>query len=310
MLATDVIGVFGANSFIGRNIVRNMVREGVPVIAYGRRFGEDFQSFVGESVETRVVDINDDLETHASLHGLTHVIQLINNSNPAVGNNKVVSDLHYNVISHVRFIESCIASKIKNLVFISSGGTVYGVPQSLPIKEDHPTNPLNSYGLSKRVVEKYLTMLCRGTELGYTILRVANPFGPGQSAYKGQGLIPTILQRQKSGLPVTILGDGGSQRDYLYIDDVVSAVTAAVTRQPLCDVVNIGSGKGRTVIEIIETIESLMDIPIAREFAEARPTDTPFNILDITKAAGSLGWSPTTDFVEGMRETIKAYSEV
>jgi UDP-glucose 4-epimerase len=307
MLVSDVVGVFGANSFIGRHIVRGLVRNAVPVIAYGRKFSDDFSDFIGAPVETRLVDFSDDLEAHASIQGLTHIVQLVNTSNPAMANRRVVSDVQHNIIPHISFIESCIATGIKHYTFLSSGGTIYGNPSVVPIPETHPADPLNSYGMGKRVVEKYLAMLCRGTDMGYSVLRIANPFGPGQMNLKGQGLIPTILQRHGAGLPVVIFGDGGSQRDYVYIDDVVAAVLATVERPPLQGVVNIGSGQGRTILEIVETIEHLLGVSVERSFAPARPTDTPCNILDIGKAKELLGWSPSTEFIDGMRMTLAGF---
>ncbi len=307
MSASAVIGVFGANGFIGRHLVRRLVATGARVIAFGREFPAEFYDAVGEHVETRRIDINDELETHVTLQGVTQVVQLINTSNPAMGNQRVISDLKFNVVPQVSFIESCIMAGVRNFVFVSSGGTVYGIPQQTPIPESHATKPLNSYGLGKLMVEHYLRMLSRGTSLGYTILRVSNPFGPGQMNFKGQGLIPAVLGRCAAGAPVTIIGDGQSERDYIYIDDVIDALQAALQCEPLGDVVNIGSGRGRTVLEIVDAIEQVLGRPIDRVFTDARSTDTPSNVLDVSKAEALLNWAPTTEFLEAMRMTVDAY---
>lgn len=307
MSGSAVIGVFGANGFIGRHLVRRLVATGARTIAFGREFPADFHDAVGEHVETRRIDINDELETHVTLQGVTHVVQLINTSNPAMGNQRVISDLKFNVVPQVSFIESCIMAGVKNFVFVSSGGTVYGIPQRKPIPESHLTKPLNSYGMGKLIVEHYLGMLSRGTDLGYTILRVSNPFGPGQTSFKGQGLIPAVLGRCAAGVPVTIIGDGRAERDYIYIEDVIDALLAALERNPLQDVVNIGSGQGRTVLEIVDTIEQVLGRPVDRVFTEARSTDTPSNVLDVSKAKALLDWAPKTDFHEAMRLTVDAY---
>jgi UDP-glucose 4-epimerase len=288
-------------------LVRRLLSQDVRTIAFGREFPADFYHAIGAHVETRRIDINDDLETHVTLQGVTHVVQLINTSNPAIGNKRVVSDLTHNVVPQVSFIESCIMAGVKNFVFVSSGGTVYGIPQQRPIPETHPTEPLNSYGLGKLMVEHYLSMLSRGTDLGYTTLRVSNPFGPGQTSFKGQGLIPAVLHRCAAGAPVTILGDGRSERDYIYIEDVIDALVAALTREPLRDVVNIGSGRGRSVLEVVDSIERVLGRPIERIFTEARFTDTPSNVLDVSKARALLDWTPTTDFHDAMRVTVDAY---
>jgi UDP-glucose 4-epimerase len=307
MAGSKVIGVFGANGFIGRHLVRRMLATGQRTIALGRDFPDDFFTAVGGPVKTRRIDINDELETHVALQGITHVVQLINSSNPAMANKRVVADINLNVVPQVAFIESCIMAGVKHFVFISSGGTVYGIPRSKPIAEDHPTEPLNSYGLGKLTVEHYLSMLSRGTELGYTTLRVSNPFGPGQLSHKGQGLISAVLQQFSAGAPVTILGDGMTERDYIYIEDVIDALALCLGGEPLNDVVNIGSGRGRTVLEVVDAIEEELGSRIERVFTEARATDTPSNVLDVSKAEAALGWTPRTDFHDAIRLTVEAH---
>jgi UDP-glucose 4-epimerase len=306
MLSNETVGVFGANSFIGRHIVRSLNRDRIPVIAFGRQFPDDFFQFVGD-VDARVIDFNNELEDLAAVQNVSQVIHLINTSNPAVGNKRVVSDLHHNVLPHVHFIQSCIESAVQNFIFISSGGTVYGDASVIPIPETQPADPLNSYALAKRVVEQYLAMLARGTDMRYTILRLANPYGPGQLNLKGQGLIPTILQQQEAGLPLRIFGNGQSQRDYVYIDDVVEAIKSALSRDCDREIVNIGSGQGRTILEVLETIESLLGVRISKSFVPARPTDPGCNVLDISKAKRVLGWEPKTSFADGICRTLEAH---
>jgi len=300
-----VVGVFGANGFIGRHLTAALLARGHQTVCFGRHFPLDFQKRFGERVEMRLVDLHDDIESYRKLFGITHVIQLINSSNAAVGNDKVIADIHSNIIPHVSFVNSCIMSGVRSFTFLSSGGTVYGRPQSIPITEDHPTFPLNSYGMTKLFTERYLQMLCRGTKMGFNILRVANPYGPGQMGVGGQGLIGTILQKSSKNQPLTIFGDGLNERDYLYIDDTVDAIVRALEHDPLNDVVNIGSGEGRSILAVIEAVEAALGHRIVREFVADRATDAPSNILDPTKAERLLGWKTTTPFGEGVAKTVE-----
>lgn len=300
-----VVGVFGANGFIGRHLTAALLTRGYKTVCFGRQFPLDFQARFGDRVEMRLVDLHNDIETHRKLFGITHVVQLINSSNATIGNNKVIADIHSNIIPHVSFINSCIMSGVSSFTFLSSGGTVYGRPQTVPITEDHPTFPLNSYGLTKLFTEQYLRMLCRGTSMGFNILRVANPYGPGQTGVGGQGLIGTILQKFRQEQPLTIFGDGLNERDYLYIDDTVDAIIRALEHDPLNDVVNVGSGKGRSILSVVEAVEAALGRNIVREHVADRETDAPSNILDPTKAENLLGWKAVTPFREGVARTVE-----
>lgn len=300
----SLVGVFGANGFIGRHLTRALVARGHKTVCFGRHFPLDFLHEFDGLVEMRLIDLNDDIETHTKIFGITNVVQLVNSSNAAMGNKKVVADINSNLIPHVRFIDSCIMSGVRSFTFLSSGGTVYGRPQTIPIPEDHPTLPLNSYGLTKLFTEQYLRMLCRDSTMGFNILRVANPFGPGQLGVGGQGLIGTILQRFKQEQPLTIFGDGLSERDYLYIDDTVDAIVRAVENAPSNDVVNIGSGEGRSILSVLSAVEAALGTPIAREHVAGRATDAPSNILDPAKAERLLGWKTFTPFEEGVARTV------
>lgn len=300
-----LVGVFGASGFIGRHLTRALVVSGHKTICFGRHFSYDFEQEFAKLVQMRVIDLHHDIDTHAKLQGVTHVVQLINSSTAALGNSKVISDIHSNLVPHVSFINSCIMSGVRSFTFLSSGGTVYGRPHSLPIAEDHPTMPLNSYGLTKLVTEHYLQMLCRGTDMNFNILRVANPYGPGQIGLGGQGLIGTILQKYKEKEPVMIFGDGRSERDYLYIEDTVEAIVRAVDCDPLNDIVNVGSGVGRSIIEVLSAIESVIGASVPRVHIPSRQTDTPSNILDVRKAERLLGWKVSTPFIDGVKKTVQ-----
>lgn len=304
-----VVGVFGANGFIGRHLVAGLLAREYKIVCFVRHIPLDFQERFGGRAEIRVIDFHDDIETQKNLFGITHVVQLINSSNAAIANSRVVSDLRSNVIPHVQFINSCILAEVESFTFLSSGGTVYGRPKFLPITEDHPTSPLNSYGLTKLVTEKYLKMLCENQRMGFNILRVANPYGPGQTGIGGQGLIGTILQRARRAQPLTIFGNGLNERDYLYIEDTVDAIIRTIECSPINDVVNIGSGQGRSINQVVEAVEEALGQPVAREYVADRATDAASNVLDARKAERLLGWKTTTPFKEGVAKTVEWYLE-
>lgn len=286
--------------------MRHLLARQRRVIAFGRAFPAGYDRIVGGRVEKRIIDFRDALSVQAALQGIDQAIDLVNSSSPALGNGRAVEDASTNVLPHISFIQSCVLSNVSRIIFLSSGGTVYGTPDDLPISEEHPTNPLVSYGLAKLMVEHYIRMLTRDTAVDHVILRVSNPFGPGQMLSKGQGLIASILERQAADSPVVVYGDGGALRDYLYIDDLCDALTAAIDAPPMRQTLNIGTGRGRSTLDVIKAIEAVLERQLAIEFADDRPTDPRSNVLDCRKAALLLPWTARISFTEGIRRTISA----
>jgi UDP-glucose 4-epimerase len=297
--------VFGANGFLGRRVVARLAAEGLPVRAVSRRFDPDFAAEVDAevdsgsiaSVEVVEADLRDPFACLAALAGATRVLQLVSTSSPALRNDYAEQDVIENVLPQMRFARDCLAAGVGRLVFVSSGGAVYGPPRYLPIDEAHPTDPLNSHGLTKLMTEKYLGMLAQTRGLDAVVLRVANPFGPTQGFRKGQGLIPAILERQRRGLPVTVYGDGSARRDFVYVEDVVDAIRRALDLDAAKGgVFNVGSGRARSVNEVLAAVEARLGTPIAREHRPARETDVAVSELAIGRAREVLGWAPATPF--------------
>ena len=298
-----MIGIFGADGFMGRHLTARLIAEGRDVMTVARKYDEPPEA----SPRVRVVtaDLRDRETIARSLEGVRTVVQLMSSSTPAQGNARTVEDIEDNVIPHVEFLDQCVAAGVERFVFLSSGGTVYGPVSSIPVLETAPTHPISSHGVTKLTVEKFIELNAQLHGLDFVILRVANPFGPGQVFRKGQGLIPALVSRYNAGLPVSIIGDGSAARDYVYIADVVDAIVASLdlpgTPKAL---LNIGTGIGRSVIEVVEAIEAVAGITFDIERLPARPTDVPTIALDISRAQEVLGWSPQTEFTSGLERTL------
>lgn len=304
-----MIGIYGVNGFIGRHLLARLIARKAPARAVSRHLGSDLLQQYPLGVDFIEADLRDPLEMSSSLQGIETVVQLISTSSPGLQNRYNVSDIQDNVIPHVEFIQSAIASGVKKYVFISSGGTVYGPGVRTPIPEDAPTNPISSHGLTKLMIEKYLQMHGYVDGLSYVILRVANPFGPGQAFRKGQGLIPALMARYAEHKPVRIIGDGSARRDFIFIDDLIDAIEAAVLRDDVDRaIINIGSGESRSVLDVVETIEEIAGIHLQREHVGQRNTDVDINVLNIARANEMLGWAPKTNFRSGLEKTLRAYS--
>lgn len=300
-----MIAVFGANGFIGKHVTRELVASGRPVTAVARQLDDDVR---GDLVRPVLCDLRDlDVVTEA-LAGVDTVIQLMGSSTPAQGNTGAVEKIRNDVIPQVDFLTRCADAGVRRVVFISSGGTIYGEVEGMePVGEDTPTNPISAHGVTKLMVEQFIRLHGHLHGLEYVILRAANSFGPGQRFRRGQGLIPALLQRHAAGQPVTIFGDGSATRDFVYVDDLVDAIIRAANLpgQPQ-QVLNIGTGIHRSILEVVRTIERISGEAFTIEFAPERGVDVHSIALDITRARDVLGWAPTTDFEEGLARTLDA----
>lgn len=301
-----MIGVYGANGFIGRHLVARLSAQSRPVRAVSRRFDPAFIQRHSAQVDFVEADLRQPLDMASTLQGIDTVVQLISTSSPGLQNAHAVADIHDNVIPHVEFLRTAVQCGVKRIVFLSSGGTVYGPKAPTPTREDSPTNPISSHGLTKLMVEKYIQMHGHVDGLSYVILRVANPYGPGQGFHKGQGLIPALLDRFHKGLPVLIYGDGSAKRDYVFIDDVIDAIEAAILL-PQSDtrlVLNIGSGQPLSITEVLAAVEAASGYRLEREYITQRNTDVDISALDPSLAKRMLNWAPKTPFSEGIAETL------
>jgi UDP-glucose 4-epimerase len=280
--------------------------EGRSIVTVARRFDNPA---VGPRESRVLADLRDSAKMASFLPGLHTVVQLMGSSTPAQGNARTVEDIENNVIPHVRFLNRCVDAGVQRFVFISSGGAVYGPTCGEPVSEMVATNPISSHGVTKLMVEKFVQLHAQLDGLDHVILRVANPFGPGQVFRHGQGLIPALLDHHRRGLPVQILGDGSASRDYVYIDDVIDAIIAAVDIEDRPRLIaNIGTGIGRSVLEVVRAIEEIGGLKFAIEYVDHRPSDVHSIALDWSLAQKELGWEPRTSFRDGVVKMLATWS--
>jgi UDP-glucose 4-epimerase len=300
-----VIGIFGANGFMGRHLLRRLASRGDAVRAVSRHFDDQIRGAWPATVDFVEADFRDPIGMAAALDGLDVVVQLVSTSSPASQNRHATFDIQENVLPHVDFMQAAVDAGVRRYVFASSGGTVYGPGVATPTPEQAATNPICSHGLTKLTIENYLRMHATVDDLETVILRIANAFGPEQMFRKGQGLIPAVLNRVSQCQPVQVVGDGTAVRDYVFIDDVVDALEAAAKRAlPATGVFNVGSGRGHTVVDVLDALERELGHAIERLHVPARRTDTDVSVLDISAAASRLAWRPRIDFREGIRRTV------
>ncbi len=300
-LSTMRCVVFGGGGFIGTNLCRSLIGKVDTLRAFGRR--KSFPDAL-KGVDWIPGDFTDASALAAAVVGCDVVFHLVTSTTPASGNVDKIVDLQSNVVSTLHLLDACREERVRRVVFISSGGTIYGIPERIPTPEDSPLNPISAYGISKLAIEKYLALYEHLHGIEYRVLRVANPYGPFQTAMRNQGVIAAFLGRALGGKPIEMWGDGSITRDYVYIDDVVEALELAAVHNGRSRVFNIGSGEGRSLYEILTAIEQALGRPIDIRRFEGRKVDLPCNILDVGLAASDLGWRPRTNFLNGLEKTI------
>ena len=298
--------VLGGGGFIGVNLCRRLIARQFRVRAFGRRclFPEALAG-----VEWYPGDFTDASALAAAIETFDVVFHLVHATTPQSANLDMANDVENNVVSTIALLDICRKLSVKRIVFVSSGGTIYGTPAQVPTPETAPTEPITAYGISKLAIEKYLALHEYLYGLDYRVLRVTNPFGPFQVALKNQGIIAAILSRALNGESIDIWGDGSVVRDFIFVDDVIDALEAAAADRSSERIFNIGSGRGRSLREIIETIERLGGQKVNINWNPKRAVDVPMSTVAIDRARSTLGWTPKVEFETGLRETIGWWRE-
>ena len=245
--------VVGGAGFIGSKVSNILAESGRTVIALGRT------SMPLHRLSKKVKYISGDYKDRYLLCELLkdtdELIDLAYATVPKTSFDDPVNDILSNLPVGVGLIKEASLAKLKKFVFVSSGGTVYGVAQSLPIREEHPTNPISPYGITKLTLEKYILMFVSLTGLPAVIVRPSNAYGEQQQAFSGQGFVATAIKSIMLKQPVNIFGPHGTVRDYLHAEDIARGIVAALDFGLPGEVYNIGSGIGMNNIEVLETIE-------------------------------------------------------
>jgi UDP-glucose 4-epimerase len=197
-----------------------------------------------------------------------------------------------------------VAKGVRKIVFISSGGTVYGPPTYLPIDEKHPTEPQVSYGIPKLMIEKYLLMYQHLHGIKANILRVTNPYGERQRVETAQGAVGVFLNRALQGQPIDIWGDGSVTRDYIHVSDVAEAFAKAAAYDGPESVFNISSGTGTSLNELVGQLEKVLGKEIRRNYLPGRSFDVPVRVLCNQRARRGLDWNPAISLEEGLQRTV------
>ena len=299
--------VTGGAGFIGSNLTDRLLELGHDVSVM-----DDLSTGFAENINPKARFLNFDIRTPEAAEAVCsggfdvichHAAQM----DVRRSVREPVFDSSVNIGGTLNILEAARRSGVKRIVYASTGGAVYGEPAYIPVREDHPVNPICHYGVSKHTVEHYLFLYRHLYGLGYVVLRYPNVYGPRQNPWGEAGVTAIFTVKYLSGTAPRINGDGEQLRDYVHVYDIARAnVLAMDLSRPGLDggIFNIGWGVGRSVRELDSIIRSLVGTRLTPEFAPPLPEEILRVSLDPTRAHEILGWTPMIPFEEGLKDLV------
>lgn len=301
--------VLGGSGFLGRHVIRALLKDDQIVKVAGRSaYPAGAEKHASEFCPFDVITATDD-DYDRLIDGCDIIHHYLWTTIPQTANADPVHDLSNNVVPTVRLLEAMRRRGGGRIIFSSSGGTVYGKLNTIPVPETHVLSPITAYGASKLSAETYMNFYHELYGIDTRIARIANPFGAGQNLRKAQGVISALIGRAINGETIEIWGDGEVVRDFLYISDAVSGLLRIANadrnsiRGPF--IYNLASGKGSSINELVASIESCLGSHLDVVRRPARAFDVPVSVLDISKIYKDLNWKPKISLELGIQFEIE-----
>lgn len=282
--------ILGANGFIGRNLVKELILDHDNFVT---AFDRDEKEWNTDQVKTIAGNFSANFNFDQITKNQDVVFHLISTTTPNA-NKDLCLEIEENVFSTIKLLDSCVKNKIKKVVFISSGGTVYGESDGTSFNELNSTLPICSYGIQKLTIEKYLHYYYHKHNLDYSVIRLSNPYGPGQNPKGAVGAICVFMYKALKDQEITIFGDGTSLRDYIFIADAIKGIINLSQLKTEEKIFNLGSGYGIDLNEILNHVKILLGKEISVRYEPQRINDLHYSVLDNQKY---LSYFPNHEFV-------------
>jgi UDP-glucose 4-epimerase len=296
--------VTGGAGFIGSNLVNELIEKNYKVaIVDNLSTGTEeninpkakfYQSDITNKEELK--KIFRETQPEKIIHAAAHADVINSVKNP-------VLDAQNNILGSLNLLECCKTYKIKKIIYLCTGGALYGNPEYLPADESHPIKPISPYGASKHAVELYLYMYKTNYDLDFTSLRFSNVYGIKEDINSTR-VVPSFIKQFLSNKPPKITGDGKQGRDFIYVSDVVSAILKALEISTPDFFFNIGTEKVIPINEIYNTLKELLNSPSSPEYIPSRTGEVQQIYLKAQKARDQLGWQPQVELKAGLKRTL------
>lgn len=294
--------VVGANGFLGSRLTDALAGAGHRVTAFDR-FSRGTRAFSAPDVVAVSGDFLSVADLAAAIDGQEYVFHFLSTTTPATVDGDPTIDLRTNVSQSVELLALCARARVRRLFYASSGGAIYGPQPRSSFSETAPLAPVSPYGIGKLTVERYLDYYAATEGLSAVALRISNPYGANPNPSKRQGIIPITLNRIQQGEPVVRMGDGSMIRDYIHVDDLVRRILRMVDAAPRHRAYNLGSGRGTSVAEVLETVRGV----VGREFpVRTVPKPATFVdqvVLDVSRFVDEYGGDDDLSLTEGIART-------
>ncbi len=298
--------ILGGGGFIGSNIARKLLQNGHKILIFDS--GAPDWDRLGFEKNGNVEYVQGDFSSRDDLSKLFEnfkvdsVYHTISTILPSSKSDNIRETINTNLYSTIYILELMKQNNCRKIVYISSGGSIYGINGKSINKETDDCNPINEYGWLKLTIEKFIKLNHHHTGLNYLIIRPSNVYGIGQNPNSKLGLIAVNVAKTIKGEALEVWGNGEIVRDYLHIDDLSRAIFSLVEKQQWNEVFNVGSGKGHTINQVLKTILETSHSNISINYTEARKVDVAKNILDISKIKNRIGWLPEINLKDGISQ--------
>lgn len=297
------IVITGGSGFIGSNLISALLeRESFDIVAIDhKKFNnEKIKTFVGNFYDKEFISeiINkDDILIHLACTTVTHTAE-----------NNRQKDIQDNIVGTINLLDVCVEKKIKKIIFASSGGTVYGeIDYDRPSKETDCIRPVSAYGIMKATIENYMRLYNKLYNLPYIIVRISNPYPRLQFSKSKPGAVDIFLDSFINGKEINVFGDGKSERDYIFIDDLINFIISITEKRILNETFNAGSGKSTSIESLLKIVESVTGKKTKINYIKSKNFEVEKVSLDISKAKKELGWQPEYTIEKGV---MRAFSQL
>ncbi len=300
--------VTGGAGFVGSHLIQRIIAKDHEVVCLddfstGKR--ENLTEF-GNKILIKEGDIRESLFVKDSLDNVDYVFHLAAQISVNRSTREPMFDASVNIEGIINLLEAIRQSSVKRIIYVSTGGAIYGEPSIIPATEKTTEEPISPYGISKLTAEKYLKWFHDVYGISYSIIRPANIFGPRQDPLGEAGVISIFLGKINNNLPVEIFGDGTDTRDYVYVKDIADICMKAINSSRI-NIYNAGTGTQTSLLKLVEIIREVTNTKISKKFSPPRPGDVKHISIDSSRAKAELGWIPSTDLKKGIMETWKWY---